>query len=64
MYNSSQILFYTCTYINRSFEECRVFVYLQRFLVKEGLVWVDDQAGSERQYWFPSLYTASLSAAT
>ncbi|XP_060576048.1 vacuolar-sorting protein SNF8-like [Ruditapes philippinarum] len=32
------------------------------YLVKEGLVWVDDQAGSEREYWFPSLFTANLSA--
>ncbi|KAH3715399.1 vacuolar-sorting protein SNF8-like [Dreissena polymorpha] len=33
------------------------------FLVKEGLAWVDDQ-DSERQFWFPSLYTASLSVNT
>lgn len=25
------------------------------YLVKEGLAWVDDQAGTDRQYWFPSL---------
>ncbi|KAK3106332.1 hypothetical protein FSP39_017805 [Pinctada imbricata] len=26
------------------------------FMVKEGLVWVDDQAPGEREYWFPSFF--------
>ncbi|XP_052806922.1 vacuolar-sorting protein SNF8-like [Mya arenaria] len=31
------------------------------YLVKEGLAWVDDQSeDAERQYWFPSLYTANI----
>ncbi|KAL8598319.1 ESCRT-II subunit protein snf8 [Nucella lapillus] len=29
------------------------------FLVKEGMAWVDDQAGGERLYWFPSLFPAA-----
>ena len=28
---------------------------LQEYLVKEGLAWVDDQAATDREYWFPSL---------
>ena len=31
----------------------------QDFLVKEGMAWVDDQAGAERLYWFPSLFPAA-----
>ncbi|XP_025096328.1 vacuolar-sorting protein SNF8-like [Pomacea canaliculata] len=27
------------------------------FLVKEGMAWVDDQAGNERLYWFPTLFS-------
>lgn len=34
-----------------------------KYLVKEGLVWVDEQAGAEKEYWFPSLFTAAISAA-
>ncbi|XP_041366326.1 vacuolar-sorting protein SNF8-like [Gigantopelta aegis] len=26
------------------------------FMVKEGLAWVDDHPGQERQYWFPSFF--------
>lgn len=32
------------------------------FMVKEGMAWVDDQAGSERLYWFPSLFPAAISS--
>lgn len=31
------------------------------YLVKEGLVWVDDQSSSEREFWFPSLFTRTVS---
>ncbi|KAL4234487.1 ESCRT-II subunit protein snf8 [Mactra antiquata] len=31
------------------------------YMVKEGLVWVDDQTGSDRQFWFPSLFSANTS---
>lgn len=31
------------------------------YLVKEGLVWVDDQAQPEGHYWFPSLFAGATS---
>lgn len=31
------------------------------YLVKEGLVWVDDQT-ADRQYWFPGLFSESVAA--
>jgi ESCRT-II complex subunit VPS22 len=34
--------------------DMRVLKVLQPFL-REGIVWIDDQADGERQYWFPSL---------
>ncbi|XP_065184235.1 vacuolar-sorting protein SNF8-like [Sycon ciliatum] len=35
-------------------EEARAASILDH-LVREGMAWVDDQAGDERHYWFPSL---------
>ncbi|KAK7109195.1 vacuolar-sorting protein SNF8-like [Littorina saxatilis] len=32
------------------------------FLVKESMAWVDDQAGGERLYWFPSLFPAAAAS--
>lgn len=32
------------------------------YLVKEGLVWIDRKEGSDTQYWFPSLFTAAMTA--
>lgn len=32
------------------------------FLTKEGMAWVDDQGGSERLYWIPSLFADSRSS--
>jgi hypothetical protein len=37
-----------------------VILYLQDFMVAEGLAWVDDQAQSDRLYWFPGLFTENM----
>ena len=32
------------------------------YMVREGLAWVDDQAGGERLFWFPGLFSESVSS--
>ncbi len=38
--------------------DCLIFFYFQTYMLDQGLVWIDNQAPNEPDYWFPSLFVA------